>query len=96
MAYKVGSTIVISDSGTIDWSRISGKPAIGAGDITSVTLVQGNPTSGSIRKHGGNNGSNCNCTSNCYIENLSGGGTSGAVTFTAHRNFYNCNCNCRC
>ena len=93
MAYKVGSTIVISDSGTVDWSRISGKPAIGSGDITAVNLVQGNPTSGSVRKFG-NQGQNCNCTANCYIENLSGGGTTGAVTLTAHRAYYNCNCRC--
>ena len=34
MAYKVGTTIVIDDSGNVDWSRIANKPAIGTGDIT--------------------------------------------------------------
>ena len=98
MAYKVGSTIVISDSGTIDWSRISGKPAIGAGDITSVTVSNGTPTSGGsvwprvIYQRGGN----CNCVANCTVHSLSGGGSSGAVTVTANRYSFNCNCNCRC
>ena len=96
MAYKVGSTIVISDSGTVDWSRIANKPAIGAGDITSVTVSNGTPVSGPIRALGGNGGGNCNCTANCYVNSLSGGGTSGVVSITANRNFYNCNCNCRC
>ncbi|CUH60216.1 hypothetical protein THS5294_01505 [Thalassobacter stenotrophicus] len=94
MAYKVGSTIVISDSGTIDWSRISGKPAIGAGDITSVSVSNGNSGSGvRIPQH---YNSNCNCTPNCYVESLSGGGTSGAVTVSTVRKYFNCNCNCRC
>ena len=96
MAYKVGSTIVINDSGTIDWSRISGKPAIGAGDITSVNVTNGTPVSGPIRALGGNCGSNCACTGNCYVTSLSGGGTTGAVTVTGNRAYYNCNCNCRC
>ena len=38
MAYKVGTTIVIDDSGNVDWSRIANKPAIGTGDITAVTV----------------------------------------------------------
>ncbi len=41
MAYKVGTTIVIDDSGNVDWSRISNKPAIGAGTITGVSLSNG-------------------------------------------------------
>ena len=98
MAYKVGSTIVISDSGTVDWSRIANKPAIGAGDVTSVTVNNGSPTSGGsvwpriIYQHGGN----CNCVANCTVHSLSGGGSSGAVTITANRYSFNCNCNCRC
>ena len=95
MAYKVGSTIVISDSGTVDWSRIANKPAIGAGDITSVTVTNGNPAGG-VRAVGSNGGGNCNCTANCYVTSLSGGGTSGAVSITSNRNYFNCNCNCRC
>jgi len=96
MAYKVGSTIVINDSGTIDWSRISGKPAIGAGDITSVTVTNGTPVSGPVGGAGSTHGGNCNCTANCYVTSLSGGGTSGAVAVTANRFYFNCNCNCRC
>jgi hypothetical protein len=46
MAYKVGTTIVIDDTGFVDWSRIANKPAIGSGDITDVTVVNGTPTSG--------------------------------------------------
>ena len=96
MAYKVGSTIVISDSGTVDWSRIANKPAIGAGDITAVTVSNDNPTNGPIGGAAGNNGGNCACTVNCYVHSLSGGGTTGAVTVTANRYYFNCNCNCRC
>ena len=98
MAYKVGSTIVISDSGTVDWSRIANKHAIGAGDITSVTVSNGTPGSGGyhfpriVQGHGGN----CNCVVNCAVHSLSGGGTSGAVTVAANRYSFNCNCNCRC
>lgn len=98
MAYKVGSTIVISDSGTIDWSRISGKPAIGAGDITSVTVSNGTPGNGGTYFPTSRNpsGGNCNCVANCAVHSLSGGGTSGGVTVTANRYSFNCNCNCRC
>ena len=46
MAYKVGTTIVIDDSGTVDWSRIANKPAIGTGTITAVSLSNGAPISG--------------------------------------------------
>ena len=53
MAYKVGTIIVIDDSGQVDWSRIKNKPAIGAGDITSVAVGNGNPIGG-IRGVGSN------------------------------------------
>jgi len=96
MAYKVGSTIVISDSGTVDWSRIANKPAIGVGDITAVNVSNGNSGSGPGRAVLTNGGGNCNCTPNCYVESLSGGGTSGAVTVSTVRKYFNCNCNCRC
>ena len=46
MAYKVGTTIVIDDSGNVDWSRIANKPVIGTGDITSVTVTNGTPSGG--------------------------------------------------
>lgn len=48
MAYKVGTTIVIDDSGIVDWSRIGNKPVIGTGDITSVTVTNGTPTGGAL------------------------------------------------
>jgi len=92
MAYKVGTTIVIDDSGNVDWSRIANKPVIGTGDITSVTVTNGTPS-------GGANISSSMVASyigNCYVESLSGGGTTGAVTITANRKTFNCNCNCRC
>ena len=90
MAYKVGTTIVIDDSGNVDWSRIANKPVIGTGDITSVT--NGAPS-------GGANISYSTATpyvGNCYVESITGGGTSGDVTVTAVRRQFNCNCNCRC
>lgn len=95
MAYKVGTTIVIDDSGNVDWSRIANKPAIGTGEITAVSVSNSTPTSGQslgslfFTKNGA-------CTSNCYVGSLSGGGTSGSVTITANRQFFNCNCACRC
>ena len=33
MAYKVGTTIVIDDSGNVDWSRIANKPAAGVAAV---------------------------------------------------------------
>jgi hypothetical protein len=97
MAYKVGTTIVIDDSGFVDWSRIANKPAIGAGDITAVTVANGNPSTGSpFTAVSGSGGGNCNCTANCYVASLSGGGTSGDVSVSANRAYFNCNCACRC
>ena len=96
MAYKVGSTTVISNSGTIDWSRITNTPA--GGDITAVSVSNGNPASapGLWPRVYFSGGGNCNCTTNCAVNSLSGGGTSGAVTISSNRNYFNCNCNCRC
>lgn len=98
MAYKVGTTIVIDDSGNVDWSRIANKPVIGSGNITSVGVVNGGILSGAgiPGMLGSSHGGNCNCTQNCYVDSLSGGGTNGAVSITANRRFFNCNCNCRC
>lgn len=92
MAYKVGSTIVIDDSGNVDWSRIANKPAIGSGDITGVSVANGTPAAGLYL--GGTSGASS--IGNCYVESLSGGGLSGDVTVTANRKYFNCNCNCRC
>ena len=38
MAYKVGTTIVIDDTGYVPWARISGAPAAGlpAGEYTKT------------------------------------------------------------
>lgn len=97
MAYRVGTTIVIDDSGFVDWSRIANKPVFGDGDITSVVVVNGAPNTAVT----GNvipsvQGANCACTANCYVTSLSGGGSAGAVSITANRAYFNCNCNCRC
>ena len=87
MAYKVGTTIVIDDSGSVDWSRIANKPTIGTGTITAVWVGNASPSAGpSIGTSGGN----------CYVDSLSGGAASGSVTVTANRKSFNCNCNCRC
>ena len=92
MAYKVGTTIVIDDSGNVDWSRIANKPAIGTCDITAVTVTNGAPS-------GGPNISSSYAASyigNCFVESIGGGGTSGNVIVTSVRRQFNCNCNCRC
>ena len=97
MAYKVGTTIVIDDSGFVDWSRIANKPAIGAGDITSVAVQNGGTSSGvNVALAMFSSGGNCNCTANCYVTSLSGGGATGDVSITANRSYFNCNCACRC
>ena len=46
MAYKVGTTIVIDDTGFVDWSRIANTPEIGTGSVSTIALVNGTPTSG--------------------------------------------------
>ena len=97
MAYKVGTTIVIDDTGFVDWSRIANKPVIGTGDVSTIALVNGTPTSGqslgTILNQTCGGGA---CTSNCYVGSLSGGGSGATVTITANRQYYNCNCYCRC
>lgn len=104
MAYKVGTTIVIDDTGLIDWARITNKPVIGTGDVTDVTVVNGTPTSGATGLTTGavygsgtiNANFSGTTTYNCYVESLSGGGSTGTVTITANRKTFNCNCACRC
>lgn len=104
MAYKVGTTIVIDDTGFVDWSRISNQPVIGTGDVTDVVVVNGTPTSGAVGSGDGavygtgtvKTGFSGTTTYNCYVESLSGGGSTGAVTITANRKTFNCNCACRC
>ena len=97
MAYKVGTTTVIDDTGFVDWSRIANKPVIGTGDVGTISLVNGTSTSG--QSLGGvlnQRSASGACTSNCYVGSLSGGGSGATVTITANRQYYNCNCNCRC
>jgi hypothetical protein len=104
MAYKVGTTIVIDDTGFVDWARIANKPVIGTGDVSEVAVVNGVPTSGAtgvatgaVYGSGGvNSGFGGTTTYNCYVESLSGGGTGATVTITANRKSFNCNCACRC
>jgi hypothetical protein len=102
MAYKVGTAIVIDDTGLIDWARITNKPVIGTGDVTDVTVVNGVPTSGGAGTTAVYGTGTINTTFggtttyNCYVESLSGGGSTGAVTITANRKTFNCNCACRC
>ena len=71
--------------------------AIGTGNVSTIALVNGTPTSGqslgSILHQTCAGGA---CTSNCYVGSLSGGGSGATVTITANRQYYNCNCNCRC
>lgn len=101
MAYKIGTTVVIDDSGNIPWSLISGKPTIG--DLTGVSVANGTATDPTQSVYGFGTvntkyaGSIAFPTSyNCYVTSLSGGGTSGTVTITANRRTFNCNCQCRC
>lgn len=96
MAYKVGATTVIDNSGNINWSRITGAPAFGTGDITAVNLS--NPVNGGGPYFGFNQPNNPSgaCSYNCYVRSLSGGGSSGSVTITGNGTSFNCNCNCRC
>jgi hypothetical protein len=96
MAYKVGTTIVIDDSGNVDWSRIANKPAIGTGDVTAVTVTNSGIGSGVNLKGTLNVSGGSACTANCYVASLSGGGSSGNISITANRSYFNCNCNCRC
>lgn len=95
MAYKIGTTIVIDDSGNIDWARITGAPTIG--DILGVTVANAAPSGGqSFGTLFRTTSQNCACSYNCYVTDLAGGGTTGTVTITANRGSFNCNCACRC
>lgn len=94
MAYKVGATVVIDDSGHVDWSRITNAPVIGSGDVTGVAVANGAPTSGYLIRTG--SAQTTACTGNCYVESLSGGGAGGEITITANRKAFNCNCQCQC
>ena len=93
MAYKVGTTIVIDDSGNVDWSRIANKPAAG---VAEVSVGNTSPSGGIFLTHSLGQQWNCNCVQNCYVESLTGGGSSGIVSVSAVRRSFNCNCNCNC
>ena len=97
MAYKVGTTIVIDDSGNVDWSRIANKPAIGTGDISAVSCkqhdahVRPEPRRASLSELWGRR---------LHVELL----CRIALWWRQHRSGHhhgeppvlNCNCNCRC
>lgn len=93
MAYKVGTTIVIDDSGFVDWSRIANKPTSG---ISAVSVENTSPSGGVFLTHFAGNSYNCNCVQNCYVESLTGGGSASTVSVAAVRRSFNCNCNCNC
>ena len=110
MAYLVGATTVIDASGNVPWARITGAPSSGVGNIVTVNTSNGTPASGvgfyetsfggaSIAKKPsltGSVGAPSNCVANCYVESISGSGTSGTVTVASARKAFNCNCNCQC
>ena len=93
MAYKVGTTIVIDDTGFVDWSRITNQPAAG---VSAVSIENTSPSGGVFLTNKLVNTFNCNCVQNCYVESLTGGGSSGTVSVAAVRRSFNCNCNCNC
>jgi hypothetical protein len=94
MAYLVGATTVIDASGNVPWARITGAPSSGVGNIVTVNTSNGTPASGVNVLSGSAQSSNC--TANCYVESISGSGTSGTVTVASARKSFNCNCNCQC
>ena len=110
MAYLVGATTVIDASGNVPWARITGAPSSGVGNIVTVNTSNGTPASGvGFYNTGfsgsptafkpsltGSVGSASNCVANCYVESISGSGTSGTVTVASARKQFNCNCNCAC
>ena len=94
MAYLVGATTVIDSSGNVPWARITGSPSIGVGNIVTVNTSNDTPSGGPSFLSG--NASGANCSVNCYVESISGSGTSGTVTVASARKSFNCNCNCQC
>ncbi len=84
MAYKVGTTIVIDDTGSVPWARISGAPAAGlaAGEYTKSATEYKTAGSGAI------------LSSTTFI------GLEFQSDLTYHdiylRTYTNCNCNCQC
>jgi hypothetical protein len=79
--YSVGGTEVISDAGTIDWSKIKNHPLpsnvkswsvsvtnCGTGGSIAATITNGSSSS-SVKllnvTMSGGGGTNCNCTGNC-------------------------------
>ena len=94
MAYLVGATTVIDASGNVPWARITGSPSIGVGNIVTVNTSNDTPATGVNVLSGSIQSSNC--AANCYVESISGSGTSGTVTVASARKYFNCNCNCDC
>jgi hypothetical protein len=85
MAYKVGSTTVIDDSGNVPWARITGVPASSGlivGVYTKGADVYTNAGSGSILQSTAQQGLEFDSTSAYHEFYL--------------RTYTNCNCNCNC
>jgi len=83
MAYKVGTTIVIDDSGKVPWSRISGAPAAGlpAGEYTKTATETQSTGSGNI-----------------VSTTFKGLEFQSDLTYheIVLKTYTNCNCNCAC
>ena len=83
MAYKVGTTIVIDDTGQVPWARISGAPAAGlpAGEYTKTATEYKATGSGNI-----------------VSTSFKGLEFQSDMTYhdVYLRSYTNCNCNCDC
>jgi len=85
MAYKVGSTIVIDDTGNIPWARIAGAPAASG-------LIVGEYTRGAHEYKTAGAGDTLQST---VFQGLQFDSTSAYHEFYL-RTYVNCNCNCNC
>ena len=85
MAYKVGTTIVIDDTGYVPWDRISGTPAVGlpVGEYTKTGNEYQSTGTGDIVS-----------TSFKGLE-FQSDQTYHEIYLQTYSNC-NCNCNCRC
>lgn len=83
MAYKVGTTIVIDDTGYVPWARISGAPAAGLvpGEYTKTAAEYQNVGAGDL-----------------VTTSYKGLEFQSDMTYhdVYLRTYTNCNCNCDC
>ncbi len=84
MAYKVGSTVVIDNSGNIPWTRITGAPAAG--------LTAGEYTRGAHEYKTSGSG-NINWATDFLGLEFQSDNTYHEIYL---RHYTNCNCNCDC